>query len=163
MQPTEEVHSSAESVTRPAPVQPSGPRLRLGAGLTAAGLFTFMVGAKPDWFGWDRSPVVGFVQIAVFLGGLGFICLGGYLGLLTLWSGQTRTIIADFGLRLVSTGYVISIFSGMADLAGMGSQPLPGTPYFGPWQAMGVLIGQILIAVGFLMLVPYRSLTVGKS
>ena len=54
--------------------------------------------------------------------------------------------MADFGLRLVSTGYVIAIFSGMADIAGMGSQPLPGVPYFGPWQATGVLIGEIVIA-----------------
>jgi hypothetical protein len=89
--------------------------------------------------------------------GLGIICLGGYMGFLALWKGQLRTIVADFGLRLVSTGYVISIFSGMADIAGMGSQPLPGIPYFGPWQATGVLIGEILIAIGFLMLVPYRA------
>jgi hypothetical protein len=148
----------AESPTRPVSGQPSAARLRLGAAVTIAGLFAFMVGAKPDWFGWDRSPVVGFVQIAVFLAGLGIICFGGYLGLLALWKGQNRTIIADFGLRLVATGYVVSIFAGMADLAGMGSQPLPGTPYFGPWQAMGVLLGEILIAVGLLMLVPYRLL-----
>jgi hypothetical protein len=131
--------------------------MRASAIMTALGLFVFAVGAKPDWFGWDRSPVVGFVQIAVFLAGLGIICLGGYMGMLALWKGQLRTIVADFGLRLVSTGYVISIFSGMADIAGMGSQPLPGIPYFGPWQATGVLIGEVLIAIGFLMLVPYRA------
>jgi len=106
--------------------------------------------------------VVGFVQIAVFLIGLGVICLGGYLGLLGLWKGQPRSIVADIGLRLVSTGYVISIFAGMADVAGMGSQPLPGVPYFGPWQAVGVLIGEIQIAIGFLMLVPYRSMLQGN-
>jgi hypothetical protein len=132
--------------------------LRLGLATTVIGLFIFAVGAKPDWFGWDRSPVVGFVQISVFLLGLGIICLGGYLGLLGLWKGQARTIVADIGLRLVGTGYVISIFAGMADVAGMGSQPLPGLPYFGPWQATGVLIGEIVVALGFLMLVPYRSL-----
>ena len=78
--------------------------------------------------------------------GLGLICLGGYLGLLALWKGQPRTIVADIGLRLVSTGYVIAVFAGMADVFGMGSQPLPGVPYFGPWQATGVLIGEVLIA-----------------
>lgn len=149
--------SSSPVETRPFAAQASTPRMRVSAITTLLGLFVFAVGAKPDWFGWDRSPVVGFVQIAVFLVGLGIICLGGYLGLLALWKGQLRTIVADFGLRLVSTGYVISIFSGMADIAGMGSQPLPGIPYFGPWQATGVLIGEILIAIGFLMLVPYRA------
>jgi hypothetical protein len=123
-----------------------------------AGLFVFTVGARPDWFAWDRSPVVGFVQIAVFLAGLGMVCVGGYVGLLALWKGRARSIVADIGIRLVSTGYVISVFAGLADIAGMGSQPLPGIPYFGPWQATGVLVGEIVIAIGFLMLVRYRAI-----
>jgi hypothetical protein len=122
------------------------------------GLFLLAVGAKPDWFGWDRSPVVGFVQIAAFLLGLGIMCVGGYVGLLGLWKRQPRTIVADLGLRLAGTGYVIAIFAGMADIAGMGSQPLPGVPYFGPWQATGVLIGEVVIGLGFLMVIPYRGL-----
>ncbi|HSR20195.1 MAG TPA: hypothetical protein VLL49_04705 [Anaerolineales bacterium] len=150
--------ASASVPTRPTLARASGAALRASAASALVGLFVFAVGAKPDWFGWDRSPVVGFVQIAVFLTGLGVICLGGFLGMLALWKGQARTIVADLGLRMVGTGYVIAIFAGMADLAGMGSQPLPGIPYFGPWQASGVLIGELVIALGFLMLIPYRSL-----
>jgi hypothetical protein len=144
--------------TQPLPVQPSVARLRASVVTCLFGLFVFAVGAKPDWFGWDRSPVVGFVQIGVLLVGLGIMCLGGYLGLLGLWKGKPRSIVADLGLRLAGTGYVIAIFSGMADVTGMGSQPLPGVPYFGPWQAMGVLIGQVIIGLGFLMVIPYRGL-----
>jgi hypothetical protein len=33
---------------------------------------------------------------------------------------------------------------------------VPKTPYFGPWQAGGVLIGQFVIAIGFLMVIPYQ-------
>lgn len=150
--------ASASVATRPTVARASGAALRASVASALVGLFVFAVGAKPDWFGWDRSPVVGFVQIAVFLTGLGIICLGGFLGMLALWKGQARTIVADLGLRMVGTGYVIAIFAGMADLAGMGSQPLPGIPYFGPWQASGVLIGELVIALGFLMLIPYRSL-----
>ena len=87
--------------------------------------------------------MVGFMQIAVFLVGLAMICTGGYVGLSALWGTEQRSIIADIGLRLVGTGYVIAVFTGMADVFGMGSQPLPDVPYFGPWQAGGVLIGQI--------------------
>lgn len=130
-------------------------RVRTGLLLTLFGLFVFMVGAKPNWFGWDRSPVVGFVQIVVFLLGLGLICLGGYVGLLALWRGRERSIAADIGLRLVSTGYIISVFAGMADIFGMGSHSLPQVPYFGPLQATGVLIGEIIIALGFLLMVPF--------
>ncbi len=135
---------------------PSRVRIRTGLVFTLFGLFVFMVGAKPNWFGWDRSPVVGFVQIAAFLVGLAIICIGGYTGLLALWKGMQRTILADIGLRLVSTGYVIAVFAGMADVFGMGSHFLPDVPYFGPWQASGVLIGEIVIAIGFLMLIPYQ-------
>lgn len=135
------------------------PRLRIRTGLviTLFGFFVFIVGAKPDWLGWDRSPVVGFVQIAVFLVGLAIICLGGYIGLLALWGGDQRTIAADIGLRLVSTGYVIAVFAGMADIFGMGAHPLPDVPYFGPVQATGVVLGEIVIAVGFLLLIPYSK------
>ncbi len=145
----------ARDKTRPTSNLPSAGRLRTSVSITLIGLFLFIVGAKPNWFGWDRSPVVGFVQITMFLIGLGVICLGGWVGMTALWNGRPRTIVADIGLRLVGTGFVISTFSGMADVFGMGSQPLPGVPYFGPWQATGVLIGQVVIAIGFLMMIPY--------
>lgn len=142
---------------------PSRLRVRFSLLVSFVGLFVFLVGAKPNWLGWDRSPVVGFVQIAVFLVGLAIICLGGYIGLLSLWGGTQRTIAADIGLRLVSTGYVVAVFAGMADVFGMGTQPLPQVPYFGPLQASGVLIGQGVIALGFLMLIPYHRIIKIKS
>lgn len=131
-------------------------RIRFSLISVLFGFFVFVVGAKPNWFGWDRSPVVGFIQIAVFLIGLALICIGGYVGLVALWGKEPRSIIADIGMRLVGTGYVVSVFTGMADIFGMGSQPLPMVPYFGPWQSGGVLIGQIVIAIGFLMMIPYH-------
>ena len=131
-------------------------RVRFSLICVGIGSFIFVIGAKPNWFGWDRSPVVGFIQIAIFLAGMALICLGGYVGLTALWGKEQRSIIADIGLRLIGTGYVISVFTGMADVFGMGSQPLPNVPYFGPWQAGGVLIGQFVIAIGFLMLIPYH-------
>ena len=131
-------------------------RVRFSFTSVLFGFFVFAVGAKPGWFGWDRSPVVGFVQIAVFLIGLALICIGGYVGLVALWGSDPRSIVADIGMRLVGTGYVVSVFTGMADIFGMGSQPLPMVPYFGPWQSGGVLIGQVVIAIGFLMMIPYH-------
>ncbi len=135
---------------------PFPPRMYFSVSVTLFGLFVLVIGAKPDWFGWDRSPVVGFVQIAVFLAGLAFICLGGYVGMLALWWGRERTIVSEIGTRLVATGYVVAVFSGLADIFGMGSQPFPQVPYFGPWQAAGILIGQGVIALGFLLFIPRR-------
>ncbi|NUQ85989.1 MAG: hypothetical protein HUU11_14860 [Anaerolineales bacterium] len=131
-------------------------RIRFSLIAVLFGLFVFTVGAKPGWFGWDRSPVVGFIQIAVFLIGLGLICIGGYVGLVALWGREPRSIVADIGMRLVGTGYVVSVFTGMADVFGLGSHLLPMVPHFGPWQSGGVLAGQIVIAIGFLMMIPYH-------
>ncbi|HKG53108.1 MAG TPA: hypothetical protein VKB04_02525 [Anaerolineales bacterium] len=141
----------------------SNARIRFSLVCVGLGLFIFVVGAKPNWFGWDRSAAVGFIQIAVFLVGLALICAGGFVGLSALWGKEQRSIIADIGLRLIGTGYVISVFTGMADIFGMGSQALPKVPYFGPWQAGGVLIGQIVIAIGFLMLIPYHLHSIKAS
>lgn len=131
-------------------------RVRFSLISVIAGLLILLIGAKPGWFGLDNAPVVGFVQIAVLLVGLGMICVGGYIGMSALWGKEQRSIIADIGSRLIGTGYVITIFAGLADMFGMGAQTLPDNPYFGPLQATGVFIGQIFIAIGFLMLIPYQ-------
>ena len=127
-------------------------RIRFGLFVTLLGLFIFLVGARPSLFGWDRSVVVGFVQIAVFLVGLAVISIGGYISLMAFWNSHPRTIAADIGLRLVSTGFVIAVFSGLADVFGMGTQTLPTVPFFGKLQEMGVQLGEATIAIGFFML-----------
>jgi hypothetical protein len=134
-------------------------QLQIGLFLTLVGFFVFTLGAKPEFYGLDRSPVVGFVQIAVFLLGLGIICLGGYASLSYLWRGQQRSLAADIGLRLVATGYVISFVSGLADVFGMGNQPWPEVPFFGGWQATGVIVGQAVIVIGFALMIPPRSIS----
>jgi hypothetical protein len=138
-------------------------RIRVGLIVTLFGFGMFLLGARPSVFGLDRSPVIGFVQVAVLLVGLAIMCIGGYLSLVALWNHQTPSIAADIGLRLVSTGYVVCVFSGMADVFGFGSHSLPGVPYFGRWQATGVMIGEFIIAAGFLMLIPYSRLFSNKS
>lgn len=134
-------------------------RLRTQVGLVVLwiGLFFFLLGAKPQVFGMDRSPVIGFVQIAVFLTGLGIICVGGYITLAALWNGGPKTIVSDIGQRLVSTGFVIAVACGMADVFGFGSEVPPGIPTFGIYQTIGVLIGEIVIGIGFIMLIPFQG------
>jgi len=151
--------ASISSDTTPEAALPSRLRIRFGLFATALGLAVFLIGARPETFNLDRSSVVGFVQIAVFLVGLAVICVGGYITLTAFWRNGDRTIAADVGSRLVATGYVIALFAGMADVFGMGTQPLPLIPFFGPWQATGVQVGQAVIAVGFLLMIPFRRHT----
>lgn len=135
---------------------PSRWRIRVGLFMTFLGMTIFLVGARPGIFHVDRSPVVGFVQIAVFLVGLAIMCLGGYTSLMAFWKNGNRTIAVDIGTRLVTTGYVIAVFSGMADVFGFGMEMWPRVPFFGRWQAAGVQIGEAVIAIGFLLLLPYQ-------
>lgn len=130
--------------------------LRIGLVIVLFGLFLYVLGTNPGLFGLDRSPVLGFIQISVFLVGLGLICFGGYITLNTLWNGYPKSIAADIGQRLVGTGYVIAVGSAMADLFGFGSQSYPTIPYFGMWQTVGVILGLYLITMGFVLIIPYR-------
>lgn len=138
-------------------------RIRFGLILSLFGMFVFVLGARPSLFGLDRSPVVGFVQIAAFLTGLGIICIGGYVCFVGLWGKEPRSITADFGGRFVATGFVLALFSGMADVFGFGSHPLPGTPYFGPWQARGVELGELLIGIGLILMLPIKRKIMAKK
>ena len=133
-------------------------RIQFGLIIALGGFLFFLVGARPELFLLDRSPVVGFIQIAVMLIGLAFICIGGYLSLVGLWKGSRLSIAAELGVRFLSTGYVIAVFSGLADIFGLGSHPTPEfIPYFGIWQARGVQIAEGFIAIGMLMMLPYSK------
>ncbi|MBS3749994.1 MAG: hypothetical protein KGY39_00650 [Anaerolineales bacterium] len=129
--------------------------LRLGVIMTMAGFFIFLLGIDPGLFNLNRSPVVGFVQTATFSLGLAITCLGGYMSLKAAKGPQHETsIVEDIGLRLVGTGYLIALVSSMADVFGFGTQAWPAPPFFGPWQAAGVVIGEVIIALGFLLYIP---------
>lgn len=151
------MNTSINDTTRP--LGHTGRRLRIRLGLISVslGFIVFVLGVSPGLFRLDRSQPTGFLQIAVFLVGLGMICLGGHFSLGALWNGAEKTILADVGLRVVSTGFVIAVASGMADVFGFGNHSWPKIPYFGPWQAVGVILGEVVIAIGFLLVIPYRS------
>ena len=129
-------------------------RIRFGLIVLIIGYLMFLLGINPAIFGLDRSTVFGFVQISVFLVGLALICIGGYVSLNALWNGRQKSIIADIGIRLVATGYVISVTSGLADIFGLGSHPFPNIPSFGGIQIVGVLLGEVTILLGFLLYIP---------
>ncbi len=158
---TNPLRSAAEDVPSQ-PFQQSRRRIRLGLALTLAGYLIFLLGARPSIFGLDRSPVIGFVQIAVFLFGIGIISIGAYSTMKALWQGESISIISQIGMRMVETGFVITLFTGMADVFGLGSHPLP-KPFFGPLQSTGVQIGEYVIGFGILLLFPFHRILSSKS
>ena len=131
-------------------------RLNFSLALCLGGFFIFLLGADPGLFGLDRSSLIGFVQTATFSTGLALLCLGGFISLkICQRADQTQSLAQDIGIRLVATGYLVALISGMADVFGFGTQAFPAPPFFGPTQAVGVVIGEFIIAVGFLLYMPF--------
>jgi hypothetical protein len=133
-------------------------RLNISLALCLSGFFIFLLGADPGLFGLDRSPLIGFVQTATFSTGLALLCLGGFISLkISQRSDRNQSLAQDIGIRLVATGYLVALISGMADVFGFGTQAWPAPPFFGPTQAVGVVAGEFIIALGFLLYMPFFS------
>jgi hypothetical protein len=132
--------------------------VNLGLGLTLLGFLMVLLGGDPGMFGLDRSPMIGFAQTATFSTGLAILCLGGFI----CFKGcqrkdRNQSLAQDIGVRLVATGFLVSLISGMADVFGFGTQSWPSLPFFGPRQATGVVAGEIIIMIGFLLYLPFFS------
>lgn len=117
------------------------------------GFFVFIIGLFPAIINLDTKPGVGVLQLAVTLWGLGMMNAGA-----ALWAyserhrGTPRLLREDIGVRLIATGFVISAFSSLADVLGIGSHNAPRRlPYLGVWQQAGLAIGILVSVVGLLL------------
>lgn len=124
--------------------------------LVLIGLFVFIIGVEPDLIGMDRSPVVGFVQVGVWLTGLALLLVGAYATVFVVRNGRPNSLRADIGLRLIATGYVLAAAASLADFIGLGAQSMPEV-YFGPIQVLGLAVGVILSLLGVLLYWPRRE------
>lgn len=117
------------------------------------GFFVFIIGLFPAIINLDTKPGVGVLQLAVTLWGLGMMNAGA-----ALWAyaerhrGAPRLLREDIGVRLIATGFVISAFSSLADVLGIGSHNAPRRlPYLGVWQQAGLGIGILVSVLGLLL------------
>lgn len=117
------------------------------------GFFVFIIGLFPAIINLDTKPGVGVLQLAVTLWGLGMMNAGA-----ALWAyserhrGAPRLLREDIGVRLIATGFVISAFSSLADVLGIGSHNAPRRlPYLGVWQQAGLAIGILVSVIGLLL------------
>ncbi len=125
--------------------------------LVLLGLLIFLIGVSPDLIGMDRSPVVGFVQVGVWLTGLALLLLGAYLAVRVIRNGRPHTLLAEVGVRLIATGYVVAAAASLADFIGIGSHPLPGL-IFGHLQVSGLVLGVLVSLVGIVLFWPRAAI-----
>jgi len=123
--------------------------------LVLIGFFLFLLGVDPDLIGMDRSPVVGFVQIGVWLFGLALLLLGATLAVRVIRNGRPNSLRSDVGLRLIATGYVMAITTSLADFLSIGSHQLPEL-IFGPLQVLGLALGVQVCLLGVIFYWPSR-------
>lgn len=121
--------------------------------LVLIGLILFVIGVYPDFIGMDRSPVVGFVQIGVWLTGLGMLLVGATMTVRVIRNSDPNTLRSEVGLRLIATGYVFAIAASFADFLGIGSHVRPGLSY-GPLQVAGLALGILISLAGLILYWP---------
>jgi hypothetical protein len=127
--------------------------------LVLLGLFVFAIGISPDLIGMDRSPVVGFVQVGVWLAGLALLLLASYLTVRVLRNGRPETLLSEVGARLIATGYVVAAAASLADFIGIGSHTLPGLR-FGHLQVIGLVVGVLVSLLGVVLFWPRAAASV---
>ncbi len=137
----------------PDPKSPARPAqsllARLGTAVVGVGFVLFVVGVSPELIGMDVTPGLGLLQIATFLLGISLMTLGAYVYMYaTRHRSLPRRLREDIGVRLMATGVVIAVSTGLADVIGIGTHFGQQRPYFGPVQAWGVALGVLVIIVG---------------
>lgn len=130
--------------------------------VTLVGVFLFLIGLEPDLLALDRSPVVGFVQIGVWLFGLATLLFGAYAAVRVVRNGRPNSLRADVGVRLTATGYVVAAVASLADFLSIGSQHMPNV-YFGPVQTFGLILGVVLSVLGLLLYWPINEPSLSET
>lgn len=125
---------------------------QLGVFCVVLGGVVLFLGLFPAAVDADSTPGIGIAQILAALGGLSLIVLGAYVVVHALFHrGRPRTLLGDIAIRMGLTGMVLSAAATLADALGFGSHTGSTGPVFGWLQAVGMLFGFGVAALGVLI------------
>jgi hypothetical protein len=136
--------------------------VRIWMSSVLVGLFLFVIGVNPNLINMDRSPVVGFIQVGVWLFGLALILFGAYAILRIFRNKRPLSLRAEIGERLIATGYVVAAAASLADFIGIGSHEIPKL-IFGPIQIIGLVVGIVIALLGIGLYWPRTRRERGES
>ncbi len=127
---------------------------QLAIAITALGVIILAMGLFPGFTGRLPADGVGLVQFVVILLGFSIFTLGGLLYVKTAFYWHRASNLAQqISVRLSFTGILLMGMTGLADFLGFGSHAgVTGTPVLlGPLQAVGVMGGVLLSALGVML------------
>jgi len=130
-------------------------RARRRMTLVLIGLIIFAIGVQPDLIGMNRSPIVGFVQVGVWLAGLALLLVSAAATVKVVRNGRPTSLRADIGTRLIATGYVIAAVASLADFISIGAHRMP-LPFFGQVQVFGLVTGVLASLLGLVLYWPRK-------
>lgn len=118
----------------------------LGVVLTFMGLFPGVMGLRP-------AQGIGIVQVVIILSGFSLLILGALIYVkYAYYPDQPSNLAQQIGSRLALTGLIISGLIGFSDTLGFGSHTrAEGEPYFGTWQAVGIVLGFLIASIGIMI------------
>ena len=125
---------------------------RIAVAIIVFGFFVFIIGRFPGLIRLDLTPGIGLLKITVFLIGISLMTLGAYLYVLaTRRQAGPHRLGEMIGVRLMGTGLVLCYASGYADILGIGTERLGDPLVLGPLQAVGIVLGVLVIALGLFL------------
>lgn len=127
--------------------------------LAQAGVFSIVLGGVILFLGLfpaavdaDGVPGIGLVQIMAMLAGLSLLVIGAYIVTYAMiCRKRPRSLLGGVGIRLGLSGMVLAASATLADALGFGSHTGLSGPLFGWLQAVGMLIGFGIAALGVLI------------
>ncbi|KAA3654368.1 MAG: hypothetical protein DWQ04_34485 [Chloroflexi bacterium] len=127
------------------------------------GVFLCFISLAAELLGLDRTPGFGMIQMFELLVGITFLTLAAFIYLSKTYKNGVRSLQADIGIRLASTGMVFAYVAGLSDLLGIGTHPHPDyeRPFVGWLQLIGLGLGIVSILAGLLLY--YTSRRVQKE
>lgn len=127
---------------------------QFGIAIGALGIVLALMGLFPGVTGIRPGIGLGRVQFATILTGFALIDVGALIYIkFILYPGRAANLIQQVGVRLSLTGLIVGGMAGVADFLGFGSHAR--TPeidgMFGPLQAIGLVGGLTIAAIGVLI------------